>query len=298
MRRLLQQLFLGRAWLLAVLRAWQGHRLQVHAGALAFFGLLALGPMAFALMRLLRWSLGAEAAQALTHAPIRELLGAPAARSFAEMLQGAPAGRSLGAALFGLSTFGMGMLGIFTSLRTACETIWHTQPERRVQGRARLGLRVLGMASIACLGFLLIVSLFATAAISASLHRLPWTLGSAAIAVDALLSWLLLTGLCAAMLRTLPDVSLRWADVWRAAACMALLLSLGKWCIGLYLTQDDVSGQYGTAGTLATLLIWVYYAAQALLLGAVLAHGRANRQAPSGLHAQGRLGRLFCRQGG
>jgi membrane protein len=258
-----------------ILEAWQQHHLQAHAAALAFFSLMALGPVWFAGTGVLTWALGVDKTVALFEGPLRELLGGPAARSVGDMLQAAPAGRSWGAYSFGASTFVTGFYGIFSSLRTACEAIWHKRPGHSADLYRTVGRRLAAFGLLILFGTCFLVSLLSTALLTAGvegmfegsmLKNLGW------LGLEGLLGWGLLSGACAGMLRTLPDVSLSWRDVGRAGMTMALLLTVGKWAIAFYLTQDNVSGTYGTAGTLGTLIIWLYYSAQTLLIGAVLAH--------------------------
>ncbi len=261
----------SKAYLLPLFKAWQKHHLQVHAGALAFFGALALGPLALVGLRLLTRLYGTAAAVHVIAGPLRLLLGAPALASVREMINNDPTGSSLSAMFFGLTTFLVGLQGASFSLASACDRIWHHRDADRARSVKQ---NAIGLASFAAFGALFAASLVFTAWLTGRLLDRgggAGPLAAAAFAVEALGAWGVLSLICAGMLRSLPGARLQRRELLRAGATMALLLTLGKWILAVYLMVDDVSGVYGNAGTLATLFLYLYYAAQALLLGALMA---------------------------
>src|SRR4029078_10914065 len=121
------------------------------------------------------------------------------------------------------------------------------------------------------IGFLLLVSLAVSAGLAALnawlARRWPGFPGVLNV-VNVIVSLAVITGLFAALYRILPDVQLRWRDVSIGAFFTAVLFTLGKQLIGVYLGQTNVASSFGAAGSVVVILVWVYYSAQILLLGA------------------------------
>ena len=117
------------------------------------------------------------------------------------------------------------------------------------------------------IGFLLLVSLVVSAAVS-GLAQLIGNFLMLAYALDLFISFLFITALFAMTYKLLPDVQIRWGDVWIGAALTSLLFTMGKFLIGLYLGHSGVTSTYGAAGSLITILLWVYYSSLIFFLGA------------------------------
>jgi membrane protein len=175
------------------------------------------------------------------------------------------------ATILGIGALLFGATGVFAQLQDAMNTIWEVQPR---PGRGILGVvldRFLSFGMVLGIGFMLLVSLVVSAAISAAAtyagDRLPGiaTLGKA---VNLGASFLLITALFALMFKYLPDARTAWRDVWIGAAFTSLLFSAGKFGIGFYLGRSHVGSAYGAAGAVLVLLLWVYYSAQILFFGA------------------------------
>jgi len=130
------------------------------------------------------------------------------------------------------------------------------------------------------IGFLLLVSLVANAALAAwGKYWSGWFFGVevALQAANLVLSLAVFTLLFALMFKILPRVKIAWRDVWIGAAVTALLFSVGKFLIGMYIGKTSVASSYGAAGALVVLLVWVYYSSQVFLLGAEFTHAQAKR---------------------
>jgi membrane protein len=167
----------------------------------------------------------------------------------------------------------IGASGVFVELQDALDTIWEVTPK---PGRAAVWSfvrqRLLSFAMVLGIGFLLVVSLLLTAGLAAledyarggprEEEALFWRV------LEQAVSFVLITLLFAMIFKVLPDVNLQWRDVWVGAMITSLLFGLGRWLIGAYLGQASVGAGYGAAGSLVVLLVWVYYSAQILLLGA------------------------------
>jgi membrane protein len=117
------------------------------------------------------------------------------------------------------------------------------------------------------IGFLLLVSLIVNAAVT-GLAQMIGNFLALAYALDLLISFLFITALFAMIYKFLPDVQIRWRDVWIGAALTSLLFSIGEFLIGFYLGHSSVTSSYGAAGSLITILLWVYYSSLIFFLGA------------------------------
>ena len=180
--------------------------------------------------------------------------------------------------ILGLVMLLFGAAGLFGQLQDASNTIWEVQPK---PGRGLRGIirdRFLSLSMVLGVAFLLLVSLVVSAALAAVTGLLgDWETGVIGHIVTTLLDLVVFTTLFALIYRFLPDAEIGWRDVWLGAAITAILFSLGKFLIGLYLGQAGIGSAYGAAGSLAVLLVWLYYASQIFLFGAELTKAYANQ---------------------
>ena len=173
--------------------------------------------------------------------------------------------------------------GLVAELKAALNTIWDVTPAPG-RGVARI-LRdyVLSLAIVLGIGFLLLVSLVLSAGLAAVskffADLLPGTIYTvyALQAMNLILSLGVITLLFASIFKFLPDVKIAWGDVWIGAAVTSLLFTIGEFLVGLYLGKTSVGSPYGAAGSLVVILVWVYYSAQILFLGAEFTHVFAKR---------------------
>ena len=194
----------------------------------------------------------------------------------------APIGPRLGviAATIGIVTVLVGASGAFVELQDALNQIWRVprRPESIWVGAIRKRFWSFGL--VLCTGFLLMLSLVSSAALGAAgklmEHLLPKPVFLVE-AVDFLLSFGAITLLLAMIFKFVPDTEVAWSDVWIGAALASLLFTIGKALIGFYLVRSTVASAYGAAASLVILLVWIYYSAQMLLLGAEVTHVYANK---------------------
>ncbi len=144
--------------------------------------------------------------------------------------------------------------------------------------------RLVGFVTVVVAGFLLVLLLGVTTAIATLEtffgHLLPVPAFALQL-VNTIVSFAVTTGLFAVIFRTLPDRRIAWHRVWVGAAFTALLFTLGRYVIGIYLGKAGVGSAYGAAGSLVVVLVWVYYSAQVVLFGAEFTHVYAETQAAS-----------------
>lgn len=263
-------------WILLrrALAGWWSDNVPRLGASLSYYTLFALAPVLLVAIAIAGLAFGQEAVRGEVVGQIRGLVGEAGARAVQAMLEGVSKERETWTATaVGLLTLFIGATGAFLELQTALNAIWRVKPregggnwvkELVVQRLVSFGL-VLGV------GFLLLVSLLVSAALAA-LHRYMGVtfpgLGALWQAANVLVSVGVITVLFAMIYRILPDVDLAWRDVWLGAVVTAGLFSIGKYAIGLYLGTSGIASTYGAAGSVIVLLVWVYYSAQIILLGA------------------------------
>jgi membrane protein len=187
---------------------------------------------------------------------------------------------SLTAILSGVTLL-FGATTAFAQLQDALNRVWSVKPDpTRGQIRTFLVKRVFSFGVVLAVAFLLLVSLALTAALAAFGSLVTARLGVPASLLqttNSVVSFVVVAGLFAVMFRLLPDARIAWADVWPGALGTALLFVLGKGVIGAYLGRSDPGNAYGAAGSLAVILIWVYYLSMILLYGGELTRAWAEQ---------------------
>lgn len=251
--------------------------LMTRAAALAFYSALSFAP----LLVLLLWvaaSLRADWQAQLVDA-LRGLLGARAGETVRLVIDNARQRPGLGniAGLIGLVVTLVGASAVFAQLQGAINRVWgvRARPGRAWLDWLRARMHALGL--VLALAFLLVISFGASALLALLVpgDTLVWQ------ALESLLSLAVFAFVFAAIFKVLPDALIAWRDALTGAALTALLFAAGKFAIGLYLQRSDVGGAYGPAGSVVVLLVWVYYSALILLLGAELTQAvAAERGAP------------------
>ena len=250
---------------------WYEDRAPRMGAALAYYTIFALTPGLVILMTLAGIMLG-PGAEARIVEQFRELIGTEGAKAIEATVRSAretsPGRAGLGLALV---TLIIGLWGVFGELQDGLNTIWGVTPKA---GRRLVDIireRFWSFAMVVGTGFLLLVSLVVTAWLAAMGTYVGYLLPAPALALEAintLISLAVITGAFAIIFKLLPDVRIAWRDVWLGAAVTALLFTMGKFLIGLYLGKAAVASAYGAAGSLVIIVVWVYYSSQILLFGA------------------------------
>jgi membrane protein len=185
------------------------------------------------------------------------------------------------AAVLSIFAVALGATASFGQLQGALNTIWGVKPDpKRGQIRNFLAKRIFSFGVVLGVAFMLLVSLAFSALLSALGQRLTRTLGVPEAILqftDWAVSFAALSAVFAVMYRFLPDARIAWTDVWVGAVASALLFVVGKSVIGYYLGGTDPGSAYGAAGSLAVVLIWVYYTSMVILFGAVVTRVWAER---------------------
>jgi membrane protein len=238
--------------------------------ALAFYTTVAIAPLLVLVIWMAGTVFGAGEARQQVIGEIERLAGSQASAAVAAVHSPDAASGWL-ATLIGAGTLVFGTLGVFNQLQDALNAIWRVSPKPMAGWWHFLKGRLFSLATVIVTGFLLLVSLVASAMLSwlgaqtAQRLALP-TLGLQL--VNNALSFGVVTVLFALIFRLLPETRVRMRHVWIGAAVTALLFTGGKTLLGFYLGRASLTSAYGAAGSLLVLLLWCYYAAQIVFFGA------------------------------
>jgi len=256
------------------------------AAALSYYTIFSLPPLLMLLLLLLGIVMDRADVEALLSGQLGSLLGPGTEEQIGEIMKNAddPDMSRATAAVTGIAALIFGATGAFVELQNALNRIWEVEPDPRKGGiRNFLVKRLFSFGMLLTIAFLLIVSLAVSAVLAAMGDRLAAFLPDAVSGVllqvaNGVLSLAVLGVLFAFMFKYLPDAVVRWKDVWVGGLVTAALFTAGKFGIGLYLGRSDPGGAFGAAGSLALLLVWIYYSAVILFLGAEFTQAWAVRR--------------------
>jgi membrane protein len=261
--------------------AWVDDYAPSMGAAISYYTIFSLAPLLVIMIAIAGALFGREAAQGQIVEQISGLVGREGATAVEAMLRSASEpDKGLIAGLISAVVLLVGATTVFAELQSALDRIWHVPEREKPSGVwAVLRARLLSFGLILGLAFLLIVSLFVSAALSAFGSWFGGLLPGWELLLHALnlvISLAILTLLFAMIFKLMPTTPIAWHDVWIGAFATAVLFELGKFGIGLYLGKSGVNESFAAAGSLVLLVAWVYYAAQIFLLGAEFTKVYAN----------------------
>lgn len=277
--------------IMAAFRGWWGDRALSLGAAIAFYTVFSLAPMLLAIIAVAGLVFGREAAQGAIVAQIGGLIGVKEAEAIQAMIASASDfGSGVLGITIGIITFLLVATGAFVELQDDLNLIWKAKPSEASGVVFFIKSRLLSLAMLAAIGFLLLVSLSVDAALSAISSYLNETLPLASVVLQALNFFFALTVATfffAVIFKFLPDVPIAWRDTWVGAFVTAALFTSGKFLIGLYLGRSGVASSYGAAASIITILLWVYYSSQILLFGAEFTKAYSERHGGRAKHDSG-----------
>ena len=243
------------------------------AAALSYYTLFSLAPLLLIAIGIAGFIFGREAAQNQIVETLQGMIGQDSAETVQEMIQASNEKPKTGmiSTVIGFVALLFGAGGVVGQLQTSLNRMWEVTPKPGQGIWGFLRQRFFSFAMVLSIGFLLLVSLVVTALLSSFTGILSSFLGDATLvahAVDILVSFGFVTLLFALIYKYVPDVEIQWKDVWVGAALTAILFTVGKYLIGLYIGTSGVSSTFGAAGSLITILVWVYYSSLIFFLGA------------------------------
>lgn len=239
--------------------------------AIAYFTLFSLAPVLLLVIAVAGLVFGQDAAQGAVVEQLSGLMGHETAEAMQAMIRSA-SDRMAGlvATLIGLFTIFLAASGVFGEVQSALNAIWKAKSQRSTMSRL-VRARLASFGLVITLGFVLMVSLVLSAALTALGKFLKYRFPVAEFAVqatDLIISVVLISGMFAVMYKVLPDTPIRWRDVAVGALMATGLFEGGKYLIALYIGQTDVASSFGAAGALIVLLLWIFYSTLIFLLGA------------------------------
>ena len=240
--------------------------------ALAFYTLLSVAPLLVVCIGIAGMIFGTDAARYQIAYQVQTVVGAEGGKALLAVLeQAAKPAASFAATIVGFLTLLFGASGVFGELRDSLNTVWGVSTNSAAGLIGLIKYRFVSFAMVLGVGFLLLVSLVLSAAVSAvsKYFQSHLTVPEAALQVGSLVvSFLAVTLMFALLYKVVPDVHIEWKDVVLGAAVTSALFSIGKFLIGLYLGKTGVGSAYGAAGSVVVFMVWVYYSAQIFFLGA------------------------------
>jgi membrane protein len=252
---------------------WRVDKAPLLGAALAYYTAFSLAPLVLIAISVAGAFFGREAAQGAIVAQIGSTVGPEAATAIQDILRNAREGPvNAFAQAIGYVALLIGASGVFGQLQEAMNTVWKVKSRRYRGFIAFIRDRFLSFTLVFGTLFLLMVSLVASAAISAFASRLSSSAEPLLHVLDFAVSLCATTLLFGMLFKFLPDAMVSWGDVWLAAGFTSILFLIGKLLLGLYIGKAAVGSSLGAAGSLVAILVWVYYASQILLYGAEVAH--------------------------
>lgn len=252
--------------------SWLDHRGASKGAALAFYALFSLAPILILSIAISGLFFGDAAAQGQIIHQIESLVGHNGAVAIQAILAAArdPESGQL-TTVVAIVLLMVGATTVFAELKGTLDEIWGVTASKNNPMGILLRTRLLSFGIVLVLTFLLLISLVVSAVLSVLEHYVGGIWGNSAILFNtlaALFSFCVITCLFAVIYKMLPDQQLSWKDVAIGSMFTALLFTLGKYLIGLYIGTSAVASSFGAAGSVIAILLWVYYSAQILFLGA------------------------------
>jgi membrane protein len=252
--------------------SWNKHEAPRLGAALAFYTILSMSPLVILLVAIAGLVLSHSTVQNDILSEVHDMVGPQGAKAVAAMLANTqrPAAGIFGA-IVGVLSLLFGASGVFGELRSALNKIWEVEPKEASEIWLVLRERVLSFGMVLSIGFLLMVSLILSTALAAISKFFSGLLPVPTIviaAVNFLFSFGGIAVLFGLIFRFVPATRTPWRDLWPGSLVTALLFTIGKGLIGLYLGKASVGSAYGAAGSVIVLIVWVYYSAQIFFFGA------------------------------
>jgi membrane protein len=262
---------------------WNRDNASRLAAALAYYTIFSIAPLLILVIAIAGLFFDATSVREQLMGQIQALVGTDGADFLRSVLDNAnQAGEQSGwvASAISVGLLILGATGVLTQLQTALNVVWNVKAKPELGFWGVLRKRALSFGMLLGIGFVLLVSLMLSAIVagfSSYLNNLAPGLDAAGQLLSFLVSFGVTTFVFALIYKFVPDVNISWGDVWFGGIVTALLFSLGKTLIGLYLGNNSFGSTYGAAGSVVILLVWVFYSAQILFFGAELTQVYARR---------------------
>ena len=241
------------------------------SAALAYYAIFSIGPLLAIVVGVAGLAFGNDSVREQIHHSLKGMLGENSAKTIDSMMAARSHATSLITTIIGIVALLFGAAGVFGQLQDSLNTIWEVKAKPGAGIWDLVRKRFLSFSMVLGVGFLLLVSLALSTALAAFTQTLNQKIPMGNVlghAVDFVVSFAVITALFAMIFKFMPDVKIPWSKVWVGAIGTALLFTLGKSLLGLYLGKQSTSSAYGAAGSVIVILMWVYYASVILFFGA------------------------------
>ena len=267
----------------AAVLQWLAHNDARAGAAIAYYSIFSIGPLIVVAISIAALVFDREGVQSQVIDALRGLLGDTAATSIGTMLSGAGSkAEGLFAESIGTVALVYAAINVVVQLKEAINRVWEVQSSSAVGVWGFVRVYVVSLAAVVALGFLLLTSMLLTAALAAFGKYIGTFLPEALLQAASFgVSFAVISLLFALMFKWLPDAKVTWRAVWLGAIGTAVLFEIGKYVIAFYIGKQGLESKYGAAASVVVVLIWVYYSAQIVLLGAEFTHARQLQQTPS-----------------
>jgi membrane protein len=265
--------------------SWNKHEAPRLGAALAFYTILSLSPLVIIVVAVGGLMFSRSTAQTHILNQVQGMIGPDGGKAVQAMLANAqkPSAGVLGT-IVGLLSLLFGASGVFTELRSALNLIWGVKQEETSGIWQLLRERFFSFGMVLSIGFLLLVSLVLSAVLAAIGKFFGGLLPVPSLVLEAinfLVSYIGVAALFGLIFRFVPEAKVRLNKVWLGACVTAILFTIGKTLIGLYLGKTSVGSTYGAAGSVIVVIVWVYYSAQIFFFGAEFTHAYAEHELPA-----------------
>lgn len=261
-------------------RNWSDHQAPRLGASVAFYSILSLAPLSILVTAVVALALGQESAQGALIGQARELIGDRGAETVQTLLKNAQKPASgIFASMVAFVTLLLGASGVFTELRDALNIVWNTKPQTTSGFMAMMAQRLFSIGMVLSVGFLLLISLILSAGLAymgrvfGQLMPMP---NFVLQTINAVFSFVVVSVLLALLFKYVPATQVAWRDALVGSIGTALLFTIGKQLLGLYLARASVGSTYGAAGSFVAVVVWIYYSAQIFFFGAEFTHAYAD----------------------
>ena len=252
--------------------SWNKDKASMFGAALAYFTVFSLSPLLLVVISLVGLFFGHASTQKQILDQLSGFLGSDTAKTIATMLKHSnKPSTSIISSIIGIVTLLLGATGVFGQLKEALNFMWHVEKKPSAGIWGMIHDKILSFSMLLVIGFLLIVSLIASSALSAVGTFMQGILPFPAFILEIInfiISFGVITVLFALIYKYLPDVLTPWKYAWGGAVIAALLFTIGKTVIGIYIGHSGLTSTYGSSASIIVILLWVYYSVQILFFGA------------------------------
>jgi membrane protein len=251
-------------------------KIPKYSASLAYTTIFSFGPLLVVIIFLCSIFFGQEATQGKIYSQMQQFVGHDAALQLQTIIQNASlSGKGTFAAVIGIITLLIGATAVFAEIQDSINTIWGLKAKPKKGLWKLIRNRFLSFSVVVSLGFLLLVSLAISTVIEGLNDRLKASFPDVTLVIfyilNLLISFVVITALFTVIFKVLPDAKTKWKDILPGALASGILFMIGKFAISFYIGKSNIGTTYGAAGSLVILLLWVYYSAMILYLGAEFA---------------------------